>query len=126
MDLDWRIGVQLSQTRGSGLVSRLALVILIQKELSREVGKRNRGGIVEADALYSSERDILGNLDAEALETDDQDVGGAHALHSLVAQDIELAAVEGLIDLGAVDDRLVDLHPGREIDLGVSSVRLEK
>lgn len=124
MNLDRRVLVELGDSWGRHFVSRLADVGRSEEELRGQVGELNWRGIVKRQALDACQGDILGDLDTKTLETDDEDVGRAHALHGLVAQDIELAAVEGLVDLGGADDGIVDLHPGREVDLGELLVML--
>ncbi|PNH34348.1 hypothetical protein BJF96_g2438 [Verticillium dahliae] len=81
----WRVDVELGDTRSGDLISGLADVIWAEEELGGKVGKGNVAGIVKAQTLYTSQRDVLGDLDTQALETDDEDVGGAHALHGLMA-----------------------------------------
>lgn len=117
VDVNRCVCIELGDTRGSDLVAGLADVLSAEEELGREIGDGDRRRIVEGEALDTSKGNVLGNLDTETLEADNEHVGSAHALHGLVAQDIELAAVEGLIDLGGAHDRLVDLHPGDEVDL---------
>ncbi|KAI6759399.1 hypothetical protein HG530_010079 [Fusarium avenaceum] len=73
--LNGSVGIQLSDTRDSDLISRLSDIFGGKEELGRE-------------------GNILGDFYTEALEANDEDVGGAHALHGLVAEDIELSAVE--------------------------------
>lgn len=117
-DVDGSICVELSHARGRNLISGFANIFESQEKLGGQVGHGHGGGIMESQALDSSEGDVLGNLNAEALEANDEDIGRAHAPHSLMAQDIELAAVERLVDLGAAYDGLVDLHSSHQVNLG--------
>lgn len=118
MNLDGSIGIKFCDTRGSDLVPGLANIRWSQKELSREIRNLDWSRIVDCQALDTGQGNILRNLYTETLETDNEDVGSTHAAHGLVSQDIELSAVERLIDVCGSDDRVVDLHSGRKIDLG--------
>lgn len=118
MDLDGSIGVEFSDTRGCDLVPGLANVRWGQEELSREIRNLDWSRVIDCQALDSGQGNILRNLYTETLETNNEDVGGTHAAHGLVSQDIELSAVEGFVDVCGSNNRVVDLHSGRKIDLG--------
>lgn len=117
--MDGGVGIELGDAGRGDLVARLADIVQVEEELGGKIGDGHGGGVVECEALDAGQGNVLCDLDTQALEADDQDIGSAHALHRLVAQDIELAAVEGLIDLACAlgHDRLVDLHPGNQVDL---------
>lgn len=115
MDADWRVGVELCYARSRDLVSRLANIGGCQKELRGEVGESDRRRVIDSQAFYASQGNVLGDLDTEALQADYEDVGSTHALHGLVAKHVELTAIKGLIDFGVPGGRAVDLHFGSRV-----------
>ena len=117
MDANGGVCVELGDPGCGNLVTGLADILGVEEELGGEIRDGGRRWIVEGKALDAREGHILGDLDTETLEADDEHVGRAHALHGLVAQHIKLSAVEGFVDFGRAHDRLVDLHPGDEVDL---------
>lgn len=117
MDFYRGIGVQFGHSWSRGIMSGFANILGSKEELSRQVRDLDRRRVVERQALYASQGDVLGDFDAKTLETNNKNVGGSHALHGLVPEDVELSTVEGFIDLVMANDRFVYLHFGREVDL---------
>lgn len=117
VDANGGVCVELGDPGCGDLVTGLADILGVQEELGGEIRDGGRRWIVEGKALDASKGDILGDFDTETLEADDEHVRRAHALHGLMAEDIQLSAVEGFVDFGRAHDRLVDLHPGDEVNL---------
>lgn len=115
MDADWRVGVELCYAGSRDLVSGPANIGRGQEELRGEVGEGDWRRVIDSQALYASQGNVLGDLDTEALQADHEDVGSTHTLHGLVAKHVELTAIKGLIDFGLPGSRTVNLHFGSRV-----------